>query len=197
MRHDGLRDNETTHRLSVTGGNSSWEILLQSGAIIPCVVNVPLTDMARNGFGLSDELLARIDVFFLDGKPVDNPESAIVGHGARLALAAGLPGIAGLAMKSGSPLRGLRPGITHSGSNSESAPPCPGHVELVLYSLTLPLLGGHFLRKGVLLPAGKLVGLLRESMLGDCALDEEPLEPEDVKKRIGALPPDALVLLSL
>ncbi|MDR3361389.1 MAG: hypothetical protein LBO64_00835 [Desulfovibrio sp.] len=55
---------------------------------------------------------------------------------------------------------------------------------------------GPLLRKGVLLPAGKLAGLLRESMLGDCALDEDPLEPEDVKKRLVALPPDALVLLS-
>ncbi len=128
----------------------AWGLILQSGVLIHCTVGLPLNTLLRDEFGLGPDLLRRIDVALLNGQPVDDRDDALVPDGARLALAAGLPGIAGLAMKSGSAVRALRGGITHAAGPAPSSPPRAGRISLALFSLALSLLDGHFLARGVL-----------------------------------------------
>ena len=107
---------ENTHlyTLHIPDAGSGWELIMQSGVAVACMVGVSLKRLLEEEFALPADLLARIDVLLLDGKPVDTPAETIVRNGVRLAMAAGLPGIAGLSMRSGSAVRGLRPGITHA-----------------------------------------------------------------------------------
>lgn len=184
-------------RLHVDHAGTGWTLLLQSGVLLTCTVGIALRELMLRELGIAQPLFARIDVLLLDGKPVDHPERAIVRDGARIALAAGLPGIAGLAMKSNSAVRGLRPGITHGREGEElPAGPRPGGVELALFSLALPLLGEHFLGKGVLVGAPTLLRYMRHSLTGDCVLDGRALSLGDLRDRLEALTADSLVFLS-
>ena len=122
---------------------------MQSGVGIRATVGLPLADFLTEELQLSEDDQSFIDALVLDGMPVDDPSVAIVPDGARLALAAGLPGIAGLAMKKNSAVKALRNTITHAGSTV--AAPAPGRITLALYSLVLPRLAAHFLRRGVVI----------------------------------------------
>ena len=183
---------ESSATLHIPDAGSGWGLLMQSGVNIACTVGIPLKEMLHAEFGLTPEQLRRIDVMLLEGKPVDEPESTLVPGGARLALAAGLPGIAGLAMKSGSAVRGLRPGITH-GEGVQAATPqpaCAGHIELALFSLALPLLAGHFLARGVLLPVAVLSRYVRLAPEGTCVFNGNALSIEELGQRLSGLSGD-------
>lgn len=171
-------------RLAVSGADSGWQLLMQSGVLVGCTTGIPLLPLLQNELELPAGLLARIDVLLLNGKPVDTPETALVATGARLALAAGLPGIAGLAMKSNSAVKGLRPGITHHHQDDDAPDPAPGHVELALFSLALPLLAERLLLAGVCLPAGKLARYLRPALKGICLLDEKEHDLASLRARL-------------
>lgn len=190
-------ENPASHSMYVPKGGNGWTLLMQHGVRVDCATGLPLADLLRE-LELSEEQISRVDVLLLNGKPVDSPRTAIVPSGARLALAAGLPGIAGLAMKSNSAVRGLRPGITHLEQNAGSAPPVPGpgHIELALFSLALPLLAAHFLQRGVTLVCADLLRFLRPALADPCLFDGEPLSLQQVRQRLAGLAPDALIFFS-
>lgn len=181
--------------LRIPEANPAWGLILQSGASIACTVGIPLAALLRGELGLSAEQLRPVDALLLDGMPVDEPESTVVPDGSRVALAAGLPGIAGLAMKSGSAVRGLRSGITHTGH--ERPNPRPGTILLSLYSLVLPLLAGHFLQRGIVVEAAQLIRYARFAPDDTCLLGERTLLAENLPQALSHIPPDAPVLLTV
>jgi len=146
-----------TH-LHIPDASPAWNLILQSGACMPMTVGIPLHLLLRQELELSEKQLRHVDALIMNGMPVDD-QSTIVPDNARLALAAGLPGIAGLAMKQGSAVRALRGGITHAPGGK--ANPCVGTICLSLYSLVLPLLAGHFLRRGIIVEAAQILRYLR------------------------------------
>lgn len=146
-------------RIHLENASASWGLLMQSGVDVSCTVGVPVADFLSEGLAIPDTSIAKIDAVFLDGMPVDDIAAAIVPDGARLALAAGLPGIAGLAMKRGSAVRALRGGITHVAS--AAANPMSGYVTLILYSLVIPMLAPLILRRGVIATFAQLCRYVR------------------------------------
>ncbi len=182
--------------LHIPDAGSGWSLIMQSGAILPCMTGIPLERLLLKEFALPVAKLAKIDVLLLDGKPVDAPKTTLVPAHSRLALAAGLPGIAGLAMKSGSAVRGLRPGITHRQAEDAAPEPRRARIELALFSLALPLLAGHFLRRGVLVAAGRVLPYLRPAITQRCILDGRPVSREEAVAQLDALPENALVELT-
>jgi hypothetical protein len=160
-------------------------------------VGIPLKTLLHEEFGLTPEQTRRIDVMLLDGKPVDAPETVIVPNGARLALAAGLPGIAGLSMKSGSAVRGLRPGITFRQDEAEAAAPNPGKVELALFSLALGLLAEHFLARGVILRAEQFANYARLAKDEPCFFCGQQRAITGVLEELKRLPEDTPVLFTV
>lgn len=183
-------------RIHIARACSGWGLVMQSGVRLACMVRTPLRDVLRQDFTLSPAQMKAIDVYMLDGKPVDDIATTLVPDGARLALAAGLPGVAGLAMKSGSPLRGMRPGITHLGDEG-AASPHPGHIFLALFSLALPLLAPTFLARGVGLSPGQFLRYAR--VCGDggtCLFNGWELPVRELEPHLLALPENATVLLT-
>lgn len=148
-----------SQHIRIENASPSWKLIMQSGAGVTCTVGLPVGTLLTGELAIPQADLARTDVVLLDGMPVDDIAAAVVGNNARLALAAGLPGIAGLAMKRGSAVRALRGGITHTPNTMleampDTAPdPEPGRITLFLYSLTIDMLGAHFLRRGVIVTA--------------------------------------------
>jgi len=192
--------NAMTH-IHIPEAGQAWSLILQSGVRVACTVGIPMHLLLGRELGLTQDQLRPIDALILDGMPVDDPEKTIVPDGARLALAAGLPGIAGLAMKKGSAVRGLRSGITHA-SGGEAAPRS-GTIRLSLYSLVLPLLAGHFLRRGVIVQAAQLLRYVRlvphgPCLRGDTSQDAPgtPMTTTDLARILAHEPEDVPVLLT-
>lgn len=181
--------------LRIQEAHPAWSLILQSGARIACTVGIPLAKLLRSGLGLCTEQLRPVDALLLDGMPVDEPETTIVPDGARVALAAGLPGIAGLAMKSGSAVKALRSGITHTRGGTPD--PRPGAILLSLYSLVLPLLAGHFLQRGILVEAAQVLRYARFAPDDRCLLGKKALLARDLPQELPQAHPDAPVVLSV
>jgi 8-oxo-dGTP diphosphatase len=177
----------------------AFNLLTQCGMGLACTTNIPLAQLLREEFEVPEGLLARVDVLLLNGKPVDSPDKAIVRDRARLALAAGLPGMAGLAMKSNSAVRGLRGGITYCEERVPDSAQA-GRIEMVLYGLAQPLLAAHFLARGALLPAGKLAVRLAALLNVEtfkCFLEGRAMGPGEAAALLGSMDADAPVFLRL
>ena len=187
-----------TNRMHVENASQGFSLLLQSGVEISCTVNLPLMQLLQQEFKLSQGQIDALDVFLLDGKPVDSPKETIVPDGSRLALAAGLPGIAGLAMKSNSAVKGLRPGITHGVLDATGTPSSPAHgsMELVLYSLALKNLAGHFLASGFTLKTAKALEALETGLQGDFTINGQTLDRAGALRFLASLPAESSIYLT-
>jgi|GEM_PF-3472014 len=162
-----------------------WKLIMQSGVGLHCIVGLPMAELLSNQLGLSPEQLALADALILDGMPVDDPKAAIVPDGARVALAAGLPGIAGLSMRSDSAVKVLRATITHL--KQEEPDPRPGRVLVYLYSLVLPLLAEHFLSRGVLIKGDQFHRYARFAPDDLCLFESQTLPASELAWKLEAL----------
>ncbi len=183
--------------LYIQKGASSWRLIMQSGVILPCMVNSPLSIILQKDLAIPEEKLRKLDVFLLDGQPVDDLEKTIVPRGSRLALAAGLPGIAGLAMKKNTVLRGLRPGITHQNTKAAGVPES-GYIELALYSLALPLLAELFLKRGVVVSPLQVLRYTRLcNMQGEYIWNGQEMSLQQVEGYLRGMDGNAEIVLSI
>ncbi len=107
-----------------------------------------------------DYLEGRIQTIFLNGKPVDNVDAAMVGAGDTLALSAAMPGLVGATMRKGGFFAGLRAGISHR-SQEQAAPGSECLVGLKLFNLLTGELGPFFLEKGIWVNGEVLQAFLR------------------------------------
>ncbi len=99
--------------------------------------------------GLSpDYVEGRIQTIFLNGKPVDEMDAAIVGQGDTLALSAAMPGLVGATMRRGGFFAGLRANISHR-AQDQAAQDGECLVKLKLFNLLAEELGPLFLERGI------------------------------------------------
>ena len=132
---------------------------------------------ARTGIGLKtfvcDELGVeedyfdnRIQTLFLNSKPVDNADTAVVSDGAVLALSAAMPGLVGATFRKGGRYSWMRKVISHEGQAGGAEKP-QGRVSLKLFNLVLKELGPDFLRRGVWVPGQKVRDFFKDAS-ADC-----------------------------
>jgi hypothetical protein len=141
--------------------------LLQKGFALGVLAGCPIGVFLRDGLGLTDEYIeARIQTVFLDGKPVDDIDTALVRDGATLALAPAMPGLMGAMLRRGGYYAPMRSGITH---HSDAAPQGIGQGRIVmkLFGMALRELGPNLLERGIGVDAGDLAQIVRE-LPGDC-----------------------------
>ena len=115
--------------------------LLQKGFALGVLAGFPLRAFLRDGLGLTAEYIeARIQTIFLDGKPVDDIDTALIRDGATLALAPAMPGLMGAMLRRGGYYAPMRSGITHRG---DAAPQGIGQGRIVmkLFGMALRELG--------------------------------------------------------
>jgi len=145
--------------------------LLQSGFFVADVkVGCCVAEFLTLQLGISpDYIHGHISTIFLDGKPVDDLESAVIRHGSHLALSSALPGLVGATLRQGSILASLRGSITYSESGTCSGG--EGVIHLKLFNLVMHDLGPSFLERGIIVYSSYLRNFLNEQadLLKDCA----------------------------
>jgi len=123
--------------------------LLQQGFMVRVQVGGSVRALLSQQLGISPEFLeGRIKTIFLDGRPVDDIDSAVIKEGSILALSAALPGLAGATLRRGGAFASLRSQITHSGRETPTAQR-EGFVVLKLFNLLMDELGPALLHRGV------------------------------------------------
>jgi hypothetical protein len=141
--------------------------LLQKGFALGVLAGCPIRVFLRDGLGLTDEYIeARIQTVFLDGKPVDDIDTALIRDGETLALAPAMPGLMGAMLRRGGYYAPMRSGITH---HSDAAPQGigQGRITVKLFGMALRELGPKLLERGIEVDAGDLAQIVRD-LPGDC-----------------------------
>lgn len=123
--------------------------LLQHRFMMKVDVGCSVRDLLVAQFEISPEYVEdRIKTIFLDSKPVDDIDAAIVENGSALALSAAMPGLVGATFRKQGVFSIFRSGISYHTTNNKSTL-YPGILTLKLFNAILTELGPSFLKKGV------------------------------------------------
>jgi hypothetical protein len=123
--------------------------LLQKGFAQEIRTGGSVRELLTSQFGLSSEYVEkRIQTIFLNGKPIDDMDAAIVRDGSTLALSSALPGVLGATLRRGGYYSGMRSQITHV-EEVETVEAADGQIVVKLFNLTIRELGPLFLKRGI------------------------------------------------
>ena len=121
-------------------------LLLQQGLWLQVEVGCSVIDLLTDQFGINLKYInERITTLFLDGKALDEPETAYVKEGSVLALSSAMPGLVGSTMRRGSHLAAMRGDITYQSHPEESG---SGRVKIKLFNMVMTELGETILAHG-------------------------------------------------
>lgn len=153
------------HNLTVTASRESLLALtpiLREGVGIGLRPGISLRQTMIQDLGFCPTCVEeRVQTVFLDGSPVDDIDADHAVAGCTLALAGALPGVAGIAMRRGSPVGVFREGIAHGiAHEDEAASTALLPVTLKLFNTVAIECLAAVLEQGVELRAGRLAELL-------------------------------------
>ena len=121
-------------------------LLLQQGLWLQVEVGCSVIDLLTDQFGIGLKYInERITTLFLDGKALDEPETAYVKDESVLALSSAMPGLVGSTMRRGSHLAAMRGDITYQSHSEESG---TGRVKIKLFNMVMTELGETILAHG-------------------------------------------------
>jgi hypothetical protein len=170
-------------------GIQTFLVLFQPGILFRARVGTSVRDVVSRQLGVSDEYLDnRLNTIFLDAKPVDDVDSAIVKDGSVLALSASMPGFAGAALRKGGHYAPMRYSITHAQEKS-ALEASDGYFMVKLFNMTIKEIGPHLLASGGWIAAHALDDFLASrsaNFWGGCIrvlLDGQPLSGSELKRR--------------
>jgi phage tail protein X len=162
--------------------------LLRSGVKVPVPGPMPVRALLCDVVGLNPEFVERrIATLFLNNHPVDDLDATLARPGDSLALAAAMPGIAGITMRRNSPVKALRADISCTPDADGNRPAAAGPITLKLFNFIALEAGPGLLAQGVIAPAGRLAETLRECarQVRSLTLDNQPATPDDLAKLAG------------
>ncbi len=153
---------------------------LQHGFFVVAQTGESVKSMLCDRFGVDPEYaVERIKTIFLNGKPVDDMEKAIVRDGCSLALSAAMPGLVGATFRSGGVLSPFRSSISYRPDECGAFESRRGAVNLKLFNLLVPEMGPAFLKNGIFVEKILLEEFFREngpalaSRCGSIRLDDK------------------------
>ncbi len=155
--------------------------VLQAGFLVMARLDESIREVLCGQLGLSADYVARrISTIFLDGKPVDNIDAAVIREGSTLALSSAMPGLVGATMRRGGFYASFRSSITHREEGHHGAGK-EGLFRVKLFNLLMAELGPPFLERGIYLSHGEVEGFFAKEadhLFGGCSdvvLDGQPL----------------------
>ncbi len=135
--------------------------IFQAGFFVEARVGQTIRETLCGQFGIpADYLRDRINTIFLDRRPVDDIDEAVIRHGATLALSSAMPGLVGAAMRREGFYASLRGSITYSQKGQPSGEE-DGFLRLKLFNLPMADLGRLFLERGIYVRYEELEVFLR------------------------------------
>ena len=137
----------------------------QRGVRLQVRVNLPLREIICAELGIEPTYFeTRIQTIFLDGHPVDRPQTAIVSDGAVVALSGALPGLVGATLRRGGRYAPLREAISLHRDSEDMAPsPRAGSIQLKLFNQILTELVPALLSKGIRMASHDVLEVLDQS----------------------------------
>lgn len=144
--------NNTVIKISLTvkpDRLSLFSPLLGQGFTLTIRTGISVRDLMCLQIGVSDDYLdQRIQTIFLDGKVVDNVDTAVIRQGSILALSAAMPGLAGATLRRGGAYAAMRSQISHKNNTVDDSAE-NGTVMLKLFNIVALELGPMFLKQGI------------------------------------------------
>ena len=134
----------------------------------------------------TDYLENRIKTVFLDGKPVDDEDKAIVKNGSTLVLSAAMPGLVGSTFRKSGVLVSFRSGITYQEEDAVSDRNGEITATIKLFNMVARELGPTFLYEGIYINKDDLRNLLHDisgilpSFVQYMEKDEEEIQYEQL-----------------
>jgi hypothetical protein len=123
--------------------------LLERGFRLKIEASLSIRELLCHHLGISEEYVDnRIQTIFLDGRPVDNVDTAWVENGSRLALSAAMPGLVGATFRKGGFYASLRNAISYT-KTENSIFKGAGEIILKLFNMVAKELGPELLEKGI------------------------------------------------
>jgi hypothetical protein len=130
--------------------------LFEKGVVLSGNTGCTLRDFLCGRLGLSGDYLdQRVQTLFLDARPVDDVDKAVVRDGSILALSAAMPGVLGATMRKGGRYAAFRKDISQ---HDDECGTCesPGRVTVKLFNMVAKEVGGHLLEAGIEVEGGDL-----------------------------------------
>ena len=124
--------------------------ILGSGFWVGAVTGGSIRDILCRQLGVEDRYLDdRVQTLFLDGKPVDDVDQALVSAGGVLSLSAAMPGLVGSTLRKGGHLAAMRKSI--SCDSEDDTCEQDGRVKIKLFNVVARELGPGFLERGIII----------------------------------------------
>jgi hypothetical protein len=158
--------------------------LLSQGFSIHVQTGGSLKDLLCRQLGIQNEYLTeRIQTIFLNGKAVDDAESAVVLEGSTVALSAAMPGMVGATLRKSGFFASMRSQVSYQKIQTGNLQ--AGRVTLKLFNLVARELGPSFLERGIRVGGKELrqfFNLQIEELQSKCSWVELDAKKIDVKK---------------
>ncbi len=170
--------------------------VLQAGFYLRGHIGLSIGAFLRESLHLSDRYIEeRINTVFLDNKPVDDLEAAMIAEDSTLALSSAMPGLVGATMRRKGFYASFRSSITHSDKEGASSVK-EGAIRVKLFNLVMSELAPVLLKRGLYLPSPDLAEFLRSqrdslsegvktARLDGLAVDPLALSEQDLGARAG------------
>ena len=184
-------DDTTADRLSLTVNTKLVPLffqLLGHGFHVSVETGCSVKEILCNQLGINEDYLAqRIKSIFLNGKVVDDVDTAIVPEDATMALSGAMPGLVGAILRSGGYYAPMRSQISHEKTSSVSQLK-NSKITLKLWNLVVKELGPTFLQQGIWLAAEEVQSFINrhlEALKTECQtveLNDNPAEVDRLRR---------------
>jgi hypothetical protein len=138
--------------------------LTERGFKLPIKTRVTIRGLLCQHLGISGDYVDnRIQTIFLDGKPVDDVDTASLENGSRLALSAAMPGLVGVTFRKGGFYASLRDNISYTKAEA-SIVKGDGEIILKFFNMVAKELGPAFLENGIMIEGGAFQNFVRRNL---------------------------------
>jgi hypothetical protein len=138
--------------------------IIEHGFKLKIKTGLTIRELLSGQLGVSaDYLDHRIQTIFLDGKAVDDVDSAWIHEGCRIALSAAMPGLVGATFRKGGRYAPFRSSISYAKTKAPNAKG-EGQITLKLFNLVAKELGPVFLEKGVIIDGNTFQNFVSENL---------------------------------
>ena len=130
--------------------------IMQHGFFVQAWLPCTAGNLLHEQFGLEREYISeRITTIFLNGKPIDDPDEALVSDHSTIALSAAMPGVVGASLRRGSFYAAMRDAVTYT-EREIPTDSFEGVVRIKIFNLLLTELGPGFLKRGIMITPSDL-----------------------------------------
>lgn len=173
-----------------------FRFVLQKGFGVSIHPGCSLKKLLTHQFNITGHYIdSRIKTVFLNYKPVDNYETAMIYDGDILALSTAMPGLVGATFRSGGVLSPFRSQVSYRNRENLKNEPQQGKLTLKLFNHLADELGQPFLEKGILISSDTLAQLHSKTSKNQdtgfqlISINNKKPETGQVKQLITADPP--------